>query len=110
MMTAGLVSRQGVSDGRSYIGLRERVEDALERAQLNGQVVSKDTHVLLGLFFSQEGVAHDTLQNTGMGHNYIPMLQKCIYWDRHDWKVWHFTGDITLQSSTYLETKWLEIC
>ena len=77
--------------GRHYIGLRERQQDALERASLYSiEPVSKTTHVLLEWRLSSAGLVHFGTTNASAEHRFAPMLSKNIYSDDNDWNVWHF--------------------
>jgi len=57
--------------GRSYIGLREHEEDALQRASLvSYQPVIKGTHVLLRVHFTPLGLAHYNTATAGVEHSF----------------------------------------
>ena len=90
------------NSGGNYIGLRERREDAVERARFYSTVpVTQETHILLKTKFSAAGVAHFMTQSSGAQHAYAPMLFKMVYKEsEYDWKVWHFQDDLPLESVT----------
>ena len=60
--------------------------------------VSKETHVLLEWRLSTEGLAHFSTTYAGAEHRFAPILSKMSYWGDHDWKVWHFLGDLPVRS------------
>ena len=80
---------------KPYIGLRERAEDAVERAEY----FTKDTHKILKITFTTAGIAHFTTNTTGAAFHFASSLSKHIYNDDTDWKVWHYIGDLRLNSS-----------
>ena len=84
----GKILARYVTPGADYVGLRERREDALERAQkFSAQPVRRETHVLLRTTFSREGFAHYATLTTGAAHAYAPTLSKKTFNDTtHDWK------------------------
>ena len=112
---AGEVPRRCVG-GHAYIGLRERAEDALERAcHWTDKPVNKDTHLLLRVHFTAHGVAHYCTGTSSAEHSFSPVLTKKLFWkDPTDWKVWHFHGDLPLGLSgpgdiAYVTTEWMQI-
>ena len=90
------VKRAGPDAG--YIGLRETVEDALERTELFHDKVSKASHCVLQVTFSALGLAFYTKENSGPDHYFKPMLNKKIFNASADWGVWHFMGDMPLNA------------
>ena len=104
-----------VNPGSDYVGLRERREDALERARLvSGQPVRRETHVLLKTTFSPAGFARYATLSTGTAHAFTPVLHKKVYSDTsHDWQVWHFQDDLPLavvvDGQAFVTSEWVEI-
>ena len=98
-----------------HIGLRTTVHDALDRAQLFHDRVSKDTHVVLEVVFTSAGLAHYTTANAGKDYQFQSMLSK-----RHngggdyDWGVWRFCQDLPLHAyneagTCLIASTWLDI-
>ena len=107
---ARLVGRHG------YIGLRERAQDALERASMvSSELMDKSNHVGLRIQFTTLGLAHYMTTCAGVQHAFAPVLTKKTYYnDETDWKVWHLLGDLPLRHVTpsgepYLTTEWMHI-
>ena len=95
-----------------YIGLRERPQDALERAEKfekergkTGVPVNSQNFVVLRFHFTHAGVAHFTLKNAGDTYNFASVLSKKVYdydnWHKRspcfDWNVWHFLEALPLE-------------
>ena len=80
------------------VGLRHRVEDAIERESKVGGTVRKDTHVVLKIRFSALGLAHFTTLCQARDGAYRSLLQKQVYRDNADWKVWHFGDHLPLNA------------
>ena len=113
---AGFVGIEDVSPGRYYIGLRERLLDAVQRAQLiHGSPVTKESHILLKVKLSSEGFAHYATLALGVDYSHSPVLFKMVYKDRcAGWKVWHFQADLPLRAESpsgkvLLVSEWVEI-
>ena len=105
-----------VNPGRDYVGLRERREDAVERAVLTSAMpVASQTHIFLKTTFSMAGVAHYATRSQGADRAFAPILVKKVYRDAsYDWKVWHFHGDLPLQVTSeagvaFITSEWEEI-
>ena len=95
--TTGLLPRR-YAGGRNYIGLREKPEDALERASmLKTDDVSKSTHALLEWRLSAAALAHFVTTCSGPENHFASMLNKKTFSGTTDWKVWHFLGDLPLR-------------
>ena len=101
---------------RSYVGLREIAEDALQRTMIGShEPVNKHTHVLLRVHFTPHGLAHYFTFTAGAEHSFSPMLAKKLFpGDPRDWRVCHSHGDLPLQQSgpggiAYLSTEWMQI-
>ena len=97
---------------KKYIGLRERPQDALDRAEKfekergkTGVPVNSQNFVVLRFHFTHAGVAHFTLKNAGDTYSFASVLSKKVYhydnWHKKspcfDWKVWHFLEALPLQ-------------
>ena len=101
---------------RNYIGLREEIDDVVERAVLLGSVTAQ-THVLLQIHFTELGFAHFASASLGQEHNFSTILHKRVY-DKdttRDWKVWYFLDNLPLSlhesknHEALITHKWLEI-
>ena len=100
-VATGLLPRRHVG-GRCYIGLRERPEDAFERASLSLQgieSVSKSTHVVLEWRLSAAALARFVTTCAGSEHSFASVLYKQTYSDTYDWKVWRYLGDLPLRGT-----------
>ena len=82
----GFVARRYVG-GSDYIGLRERPQEALERAAYLEESVSKATHLLLEWHLSSEALARYVTTCAGPEHSFKPVLFKKNYSGTYDWKV-----------------------
>ena len=71
-----------VHGSRPYIGLRERLEDAVQRAP----GFTKASHCILQVQFTTEGLAQFVTETSGADTSFAPRLSKS---DETDWKVWH---------------------
>ena len=100
--------------GRDYVGLRERKDEAVERSQkIFNKSVTKETHIFLKMTFSVAGFVKYATLYTDHKHNFAPQLYKMVYHTRseqaaHDWKVWHWNGDLPLDDPL-IEFEWAEI-
>ena len=81
-----------------YIGLREAQAAAIERARMVSTSPSPEvgaaTHRMFKFSFTTAGIAHYTVRNAGERYFYQPILYKKIYWDRINYGVWHFSGNL----------------
>ena len=89
---------RGLLGNRDYIGFRESVPGAMERASkvFSGSAVNKSTFVVVKLSLSAEALARFTAASAGVDHQFASMLHRRTYPDDSDWKVWHFCGDFPL--------------
>ena len=77
--------------------------------------LSKDEHCVLEIRFSPPGLAYYTTTLLGSEFDFKPTLYKVQYKDKNtDWGVWHFLGDMPLQSvdmsgNSLIESTWLEL-
>ena len=99
--------------GWMYVGLRKRVEDAVDRAVRTQESVSKETHVLLSVTFTFLGIAHFATLSTSAETQHQPMLHKVAYRGPYDWGVWHFLGDLPLKlandrGDVLIDSEWQE--
>jgi len=116
-MSVGCVPLERAGNGRSYIGLRERYFEALERAQWNSSTeIGSHSHVLLRVHLTPLGMAHYTTKDAGPGHRFTPILTKMVYTEgTYDWKVWHFLAHLPLRAEatrtgdSLVQTEWYGI-
>ena len=80
------------------IGLRENLEDAVDRTRMTDRHFDKAKHLVLEITFTPMGVAYYTMTCQGPHNKFQPMLVKQSYGDVKDWKAWHFYGDLPLQA------------
>jgi hypothetical protein len=97
ILTDGTLRLQGTGS-EHHIGLRENFADAVERTIWIFGSMNKDTHGVLEITFTPFGLAHYGKICQGFDYRFQPMLQKSMYRDATDWKVWHFHGDLPLQA------------
>ena len=87
-------------NGQDYIGLRQEVSDAIDRAKMpcNYGPMEKAEIAVFKFTFTPTGVSHYTLRTTqGAKHGAVSVLRRQAYpYSVIDWKVWHFTGDLPL--------------
>ena len=89
-----------VPPGEWHVGLRERLEDAVERERIFTPHVSKHTHLVLQVRFSPQGVALFTTRCAGEDYKFGSTLCKKSYGSKTwDYKVWHFVTDLPLTAS-----------
>ena len=97
-----------------HIGLRERMEDAVDRAiKVEGRA-SKESHLILRVEFSALGVAHFGTTCQGSSLQFLPALYKKSYHGPTDWGVWHLLCDLPLSlndvmGNTLVSSQWMEI-
>ena len=116
---AGMVLARYVTPSSEYVGLRQRPEDAVERARMistsRGETVGRDTHIFLRTTFSAAGFARYALLSTDKAHKFVPMLYKKVYYNSaRDWQVWHFQGDLPLaatdnDNAVLITSEWVEM-
>ena len=96
-----------VTPRKNYIGLRERVVDAVEsHMKILGPVVTVDTHEGLKATCAAEGVGLLTLQFSGSENHFASTLAKVRFWDKEvDWQTWHYIGDLPLQDNVTYDEK-----
>ena len=81
--------------GKGYIGLRESVQLAFDRARIVKADVQPEECVVCAVKFSPLGWLHCTTTMVGS----IPMLHKKLYNDGLDWGVWHFNAALPSEIS-----------
>ena len=81
-----------------HIGLRETPAMALESATIFPHKVQNDTHILLELEFSLQGVAYFVKRCQGKDQQFSPTLFKRVHLDKINWGVWHFLDDLPLHA------------
>jgi hypothetical protein len=97
-----------------HIGLRERMEDAVDRAiKVEGRA-SKESHLILRVEFSALGFAHFGTTCQGASFQFLPALHKKSYQGATDWGVWHLLCDLPLSLSDVMgnplvSSDWMEI-
>ena len=97
-----------------HIGLRERMEDAVDRAiKVEGRA-SKESHLILRVEFSALGFAHFGTTCQGSSLQFLPALYKKSYHGATDWGVWHLLCDLPLSlndvmGNTLVSSEWMEI-
>jgi hypothetical protein len=97
-----------------HIGLRERMEDAVDRAiKVEGRA-SKESHMILRVEFSALGFAHFGTTCQGSSLQFLPALYKKSYQGATDWGVWHLLCDLPLSlndvmGNTLVSSEWMEI-
>ena len=96
----GLLLLHGTGADQWWIGLRQHVDDAVQRAQHLERGVSRKTHLVLEITFTSLGIAYYCTQCTGAAYGFAPILEKKIFKDGTDWGVWHFHGNLPLHAIT----------
>ena len=97
-----------------HIGLRQRMEDAVDRAiKVEGRA-SKESHLILRVEFSALGFAHFGTTCQGASLQFLPALYKKSYQGATDWGVWHLLCDLPLSLSDAMgnplvSSDWMEI-
>ena len=97
-----------------HIGLRERMEDAVDRAiKVEGRA-SKESHLILRVEFSALGFAHFGTTCQGASLQFLPALYKKSYQGATDWGVWHLLCDLPLSlndvmGNPLVSSDWMEI-
>ena len=97
-----------------HIGLRERMEDAVDRAiKVEGRA-SKESHLILRVEFSALGFAHFGTTCQGSSLQFLPALYKKSYQGATDWGVWHLLCDLPLSlndvmGNPLVSSDWMEI-
>ena len=94
----GTLRLQATGAEQWKIGLRENVEDAVVREEQISGSISKHTHFVLEITFTPLGLAHYAKICKGHNYSFQPVLQKMVFRDLQDWKVWHFHDDLPLQA------------
>ena len=97
-----------------HIGLRETPADALDRAGLFHEIVCKESHCLLRVEFTPQGIAHFVSRCQGSDHNHQSTLFKKTYKGSTDWGVWHFLDNLPFTAVDedgllLIQTQWFEI-
>ena len=104
-----------IAKGWWYIGFRQRVQDATDRAGQVGFEASKSSHVMLEVSFSPLGFAYYGVTCEGPSQSYTPVLHKVVHkWVSDDKCIWHFHRDLPLSlgdssGNPLVSTQWLEI-
>ena len=97
-----------------HIGLRQRLEDAVDRETRVNASCDKHSHVVLQVTFTPLGLAYYARTCAGSEGKFKPILHKMEYAGHTDWQVWHFLADLPLsatdlQGNLLISTEWLDI-
>jgi len=98
-----------------YIGFRQRVQDAVDRADQVGFVASKESHVILEVSFSPLGFAYYGTTCEGSSQSFTPVLHKVVHkYVSEDKCIWHFHRELPLSlgdssGNPLVSTRWMEI-
>ena len=95
----------------SYVGLREQPVDAVHRYNLSFPVgVTTESHVLLEVTFTAEGLARYCTEVTDAADGFAPRLAKRVYTDTsRDWGAWHFMGGLPLNEPKEIMHVWRDL-
>ena len=102
----GEVPLRLASPKKSTIGLREKMEDAVERYCLAFGPTPKEQLAVLRVVFTPLGIAHFTTDNCGPSHDFQCRLSKKIWKDGVDYGVWHFIGALPLRKDSMMSGQW----
>ena len=94
------------SPKKSTIGLREKMEDAVERYSLAFGPTPKEQLAVLRVVFTPLGIAHFTTQNCGAEHDWQCRLSKRFWRDIVDYGIWHFIGALPLRKDSMMLMRW----
>jgi hypothetical protein len=99
-----------------YTGLREMKKDASERYEsiFTSETVTADTHVMLKVTFTIDGVDHYMLTARDGNKAGLPILSKIMNGDETDWGKWHFQGELPLdvangEEKPLIQFEWVAI-
>lgn len=98
IVSDGFVRCQNTGPDSWKIGLRETIDDAVDRTNKISGHCNKGTHGVLRITFTPYGLAHYSNKCAGPNYRFRTMLQKVWYNTDKDWKAWHFHGDLPLQA------------
>ena len=103
-----------IAEDAWHIGLRQRMEDAVDRAIKVEGHISKESHLILRVEFSALGFAHFGTTCQGASYQFLPALHKKSYQGATDWGVWHLLCDLPLSLSDAMgnplvSSDWMEI-
>ena len=94
------------SPKKSTIGLREKMEDAVERYSLAFGPTPREQLAVLQIVLTPLGIAHFTTDNCGAEHDFQCRLSKKIWRDGVDYGVWHFIGALPLRKDLLMSMQW----
>ena len=108
-----------VSRGKDYVGLRQRKQDAVERAeQIFKRSVTKETDIFLKITFTAAGFAKYATFAMPQ-HHFVPKLSKSVYYytpsgeSAYDWQAWKWHGDLPLDEKendeVLISSEWAEL-
>ena len=102
--TQGHVPLRFVSPGKTTIGLREKIEDAVERYSMAFGPTPREDLVMLRVVFTQLGIAHFATDNCGESYDFQCRLAKKVWRDSVDHGVWFFIGALPLQDAKMMSS------
>ena len=107
--SCGRVPLRFTSPKQSTIGLREKMEDAVERYSLAFGPTPREQLAVLRIVLGPSGIAHFTTDNCGAEHDFQCRLSKKIWTDGVDYGVWHFIGPLPLGSDRLMSMRWISM-
>ena len=102
----GQVPLRYTSPKKSTIGLREKMEDVVERYSFAFGPTPTEQLAVLRVVFTPLGIAHYTTDNCGPLHDFQCRLSKKIWRDGVDYGVWHFIGALPLRKDSMMSMQW----
>ena len=102
----GQVPLRFTSPNKFTIGLREKMEHAVERYALSFGPTPPEQLAVLRIALTPLGIAHFTTDNCGVEHNYQCRLSKKIWTDGVDYGAWYFIGPLPLRSGLLMSVQW----
>ena len=110
-MQNGFVPSRHVTPWKpGLIGLRQDPLEARARYMKVFGETNLANLVLFRLAFSSAGIARLTTQLTNAEHDFMPKLHKVKYARQdEDWGVWHFVGDLPLNSPGTTTWSWFRM-
>ena len=102
-------------DGEWHIGLREKLDDAVQREVKYAYHVDKESHAVLCVTFSPLGIAYFTTFCGDEAYQFKPVLHKVADDGATDWGAWRFIRDLPLSIKScvgepMVSSEWFEIC
>ena len=99
--------RRYVTAVKNHVGFRETIDDAVKRREDSwNEKVTFETHELLKVTFTDEGVSELTTRSCCGDDYFSPTLYKKRFTDtKIDWKVWHYIGSLPLPGHVAYDDK-----